>query len=133
MSDLLFVYGSLLTRIGHPQGERLRRDASLIGDATLRGRLFRVSWYPGVVRSDTPGDLVHGEVYRLYDPVASLAWLDAYEGIVAGPESVAALDEYVRTICDVRLSDGTEAQAFVYIYQRAVDTLVRLEGGRWIG
>ena len=63
---------------------RLRTEARLIGAATIQGRLYRVSWYPGVVDSADPGQRVHGEVYALADPVKALAWLDAYEGIVPG-------------------------------------------------
>jgi hypothetical protein len=35
----LFVYGSLLSAIGHPMGERLRREATLVGSASVSGRL----------------------------------------------------------------------------------------------
>ena len=41
-------------------GERLRREARLVGEATIPGRLYKISWYPGVVASPEPGERVHG-------------------------------------------------------------------------
>ena len=69
----LFVYGSLTTAAPHPMGERLRAEASLIGPATILGRLYKISWYPAMVASTDPNDVVHGEAYRLHDPEQSLS------------------------------------------------------------
>lgn len=131
MTDCIFVYGSLLSAIAHPMGERLRREAALIGTATIPGRLFRVSWYPAV-RLDPTGT-VHGEVYRLAGPVATLAWLDEYEGIVPGPTGVAESDEYERRTVAVRLATGDAVGAWVYLYRRPVDGLTEVPSGRWTG
>ena len=54
MNPHLFVYGTLLSTAGHPMGVRLRREARLIGAASIQGRLYRVSWYPGLVEAATP-------------------------------------------------------------------------------
>ena len=131
MTDCIFVYGSLLSAIAHPMGERLRREATLAGPATIPGRLFRVSWYPAV-KLDAAGT-VHGEVYRLPDPAATLAWLDEYEGIVPGPTGVAESDEYERRIASVRLETGDEVDAWVYLYRRPADGLAEVTSGRWTG
>ena len=110
----LFVYGSLLSAIGHPNSKRLAREARLVGTASMQGQLYAIDWYPGAVEPDfdaspdgaasaagtaettrtdspAPNDLhdviwsgIRGEVYLLSDPESSLAWLDAYEGIDAG-------------------------------------------------
>ncbi|MFB8786923.1 gamma-glutamylcyclotransferase family protein, partial [Pasteurella multocida] len=77
----LFVYGTLMSHTRTAKALRLGRAAELIGPATLRGLLYRISWYPGLVEGD---GRVHGEVHRLKDPAASLVWLDAYESIVPG-------------------------------------------------
>lgn len=131
MHDLIFVYGSLLSHMRHPKGDQLRRDGDLIGRATVRGRLYRVSWYPGVTLSEAPLDQVHGELYRLADPVASLAWLDEYEGITFGPAGVAPADQYERRQVSVSLDDGTSHDAWIYLYRLAVTDLVRVPSGRW--
>jgi len=43
----------------------LTRHGDLIGDATYQERLYRIGYYPGVVPTDDPADIVRGEVYRL--------------------------------------------------------------------
>jgi gamma-glutamylcyclotransferase (GGCT)/AIG2-like uncharacterized protein YtfP len=128
MNPNLFVYGSLLSAIGHPSGERLRSEASLLGAASMPGRLYRVGWYPGLVEAAAGASRVHGEVYALADPAGSLAWLDEYESIVPGRE---AGNEYVRAERAVRLASGQDITAWVYLYQWDVTGQQRLEDGRW--
>jgi gamma-glutamylcyclotransferase (GGCT)/AIG2-like uncharacterized protein YtfP len=131
--DLLFVYGSLLSAIAHPMGERLRREAQLVGPATVQGRLYRVSWYPGVVLSDEPAAQVHGEIYRLGNPADALIWLDAYESITPGPTGVAANDAYERRVVDARAANGAPLQAWMYVYRQSTAALVTVPTGRWTG
>ena len=128
MNPHLFVYGSLMSTAGHPMGARLQAEARLIGAATLAGRLYRVSWYPGVVESTDPEQRVHGEVYALADPVRALAWLDAYEGIAPGSRESG---EYTRVERPVRLDSGEEITAWVYLYQKDVSQLPLVADGRW--
>jgi gamma-glutamylcyclotransferase (GGCT)/AIG2-like uncharacterized protein YtfP len=136
MTDLIFVYGSLLSRIAHPMGERLRGAADLVGAAHVQGRLYRVSWYPCAILSDDAADHVHGEVYRLRDAPHGLQWLDEYEGITPGtttpgPTGVAASDEYMRRLVPVRLDSGATCEAWMYLYRRPVEGLVLVPSGRW--
>ena len=133
MPDLLFVYGSLLSRIAHPQGERLRREATLVGPATLQARLYRVSWYPGITLSENARDAVHGEIYRLDGGAATLAWLDEYEGVTTGATSVAPADEYARVQCKISDADGAAHGAWVYLYRRDTAGLAHVESGHWTG
>jgi gamma-glutamylcyclotransferase (GGCT)/AIG2-like uncharacterized protein YtfP len=133
MHDLIFVYGSLLSSMAHPKGEQLRREADLVGSGRVNGRLYRVSWYPGVVLSHQPDDNVHGEVYGLRAPAETITWLDAYEGLTPEPAAVADRDEYARVQCSVSLANGTTVQAWIYVYQRPTTTLLRVPSGRWSG
>ena len=94
----------------------------------FQGRLYRVSWYPGVVESADPEQRVHGEVYALADPVRALAWLDAYEGVVPGGEEAG---EYRRLERPVRLATGEEIAAWVYLFQSDVAGLTLVPDGRW--
>ena len=128
MNPNLFVYGSLMSTARHPMGERLRAEARLIGPATIQGRLYRVSWYPGAVESADPQQRVHGEVYALDDPGRALAWLDAYEGIVPGNE---AAGEYQRMQQPVRLATNAELAAWVYLYRNDVTAFTSVPDGRW--
>src|SRR6185436_17731114 len=130
MNPHLFVYGSLMSSAGHPMGERLRREARLVGNATIQGRLFRISWYPGAVASSDPDERVHGEVYALENPDRALAWLDAYEGI--RPEN-RDKNEYERAERPARLGSGEEVVAWVYLYRGDATKLSRIADGRWAG
>ena len=128
MNRHLFVYGSLMSTAGHPMGERLRAEARLIGPATIQGRLYRVSWYPGVADSADAEDRVHGEIHALNNPGHALAWLDAYEGIAPGND---ASGEYRRVERPVRLASGQLITAWVYLYRKDVSQLPLVADGRW--
>jgi gamma-glutamylcyclotransferase (GGCT)/AIG2-like uncharacterized protein YtfP len=125
----LFVYGSLLARAGHPMGERLAREARRIGEACVAGRLYRISWYPGLVEGTAACEHVHGEVYALDDPARTLRWLDAYEGVVEGGGRGA---DYARAERTARLARGGEVRVWVYIYCGDVSGLTIVTGGRWL-
>jgi gamma-glutamylcyclotransferase (GGCT)/AIG2-like uncharacterized protein YtfP len=128
MNPHLFVYGSLMSTARHPMGERLSAEARLIGPATIQGRLYRVSWYPGVSETPDPGQRVHGEVYALDHPARALAWLDAYEGVAPGSRESG---EYARVERPVRLDSGEEVTAWVYLYRKDVSHLPLVADGRW--
>jgi len=129
MTPDLFVYGTLLSTAGHPMGARLRREARLLGEASVQGRLYRVGKYPGLVEDADPQDRVHGEVYALKSPAIALAWLDAYEGIVPGTRDQ---NEYERIERPVRLASGEHMTAWVYLYRKKVARLHLIPGGRWM-
>ena len=133
MIDCIFVYGSLTTALDHPMGQRLRREARLLGLARLAGRLHRVSWYPGIRPAQTSADQVHGELYQLARPAETLDWLDEYEGIKPGGTSAAVGDEYVRAVRPVTLRDGTIVDAYVYLYQRPLPPDSLIPSGVWTG
>jgi gamma-glutamylcyclotransferase (GGCT)/AIG2-like uncharacterized protein YtfP len=140
MNSLLFVYGTLLSRARHPMGARLGREARLLGEATIQGRLYSLGRYPGLVESPGRQYAVHGEVYDLENPVASLGWLDAYEGIVPGAPDKSPYERVERPVrlmrLDLRLasrlaSDGT-LTAWVYLYRKSVSRLPEVLGGSWM-
>ena len=130
MNPHLFVYGTLLSTAGHPKGARLQREARLIGEASIPGRLYRIKHYPGLVEGNDPQERVHGEVHALNNPVSALTWLDAYEGIVPG----AALDrnEYERVERPVRLASGELVTTWVYLYRKDVARFRLVPDGRWM-
>ena len=128
MNPNLFVYGTLLSADGHPKGEQLRREARLVGDATIEGKLFSLGRYPGMIEAPGEGLRVHGEVYALDAPAASLAWLDAYEGIVPGDHD---RNDYARVERVARLASGADITAWVYVYLKPVAAVHLIPGGRW--
>ena len=129
MNPHLFVYGTLLSSAGHPMGARLGREARLIGEASIEGRLYRLGRYPGLVEVVDRESRVHGEVFALNNPTVSLAWLDAYERI--SPDN--AHNDYERCERKVLLMSGQELTVWVYLYRASVRGLPTVPQGRWSG
>jgi gamma-glutamylcyclotransferase (GGCT)/AIG2-like uncharacterized protein YtfP len=78
MLDLLFVYGTLRSEFDNHYARLLRKEATFLRQATVAGSIYRVEHYPAF--RPQPEDEVHGELYRLDTPEATLAVLDEYEG-----------------------------------------------------
>ncbi len=126
MTDTLFVYGSLRADAAHPMHEVLREHGTPGGPARVRGRLYVIDWYPGLVVDDDAGWVV-GELWTDLDPAV---WpvLDFYEGCSAEDPQP---HEYVRREVAVE-SGGTAMPAWVYGYARDVRALRVVEGGDWL-
>jgi len=129
-SDRLFVYGTLMRGFDHPMARLLAANADFLGTATCRGRLYLVRHYPGLVLSEDPADLVHGEVFRLREVDALLREFDMYEACGEGFE---APTEYVRQMLPVTFADGTAAEAWAYVYNWPMTELPRIASGRFLG
>jgi gamma-glutamylcyclotransferase (GGCT)/AIG2-like uncharacterized protein YtfP len=140
MSDapqFLFAYGTLMSGLdcamGRPERVRLAGETRSLGAATVQGRLYELGSYPGFVMSDDPSERVAGEVLRIGDAAATLAWLDAYEGI--GPArhdgDRAEADEYDRILVPARLAGGTLVSVWIYRYRGGLAGLRWLQDGRW--
>ncbi len=129
MTDLLFVYGTLMHASKHPMARRLREAAAYLGPAHYQGRLYMISYYPGLVPSDDPADHVHGDLYRVPDDAALMAALDEYENCGPGYPDPA---EYVRTTQTITLTrDSSRHDALVYLYNWPLNEASRIASGRF--
>lgn len=126
MSDALFVYGSLRSGAKHPMYEVLREHGTPAGPARVRGRLYVVDWYPGLVLDESAGWVV-GE---LWSDIDDAAWpvLDFYEGCSAEDPQP---HEYVRRMATVD-AEGGSRRAWIYDYARDVSTLSAVDSGDWL-
>ena len=128
-SDRLFVYGTLMRGYVHPMARLLSANADFLGEASCRGRLYKVKHYPGLVLSDDAREIVHGELYRLRAPDELLREFDMYEACGEGfPEPT----QYLRQMFSVRLADGVVSEAWTYVYNWPVTDLKRIESGRFL-
>jgi len=129
----LFVYGTLMSAgrddLGRPMRARLAEAGCSLGAATMRGRLYDLGAYPGLVDGADASDVVHGEVFELDDAAATFAWLDGYESIVPGDPDAS---EYARLIRSVVLASGGAIDAWVYLYLRSVERGLLRPAGRWL-
>jgi len=124
--DRLFVYGTLQPPSSIPLADRL----AVIGPARVRGRLYDLGPYPGLIPADdADADWVHGLLCALpsEDPDL-LADLDDYEGYDP-TDPVGSL--FVRERGTARVESGNDIPCWVYRYNRPVDAHARLVNGRW--
>lgn len=108
MAPRVFVYGTL-RRGGCNHG---RMDgARRLGAATVRGRLYSLGWYPGLILDSNALEVL-GEVFELTEP-NHLAELDRYEGCHPdrpGPH------EYQRVEAEVTTRHGP-LSAWIWVWQ----------------
>lgn len=114
-ADYLFVYGTLRRDSRHEMYRLLARNAAFVGDATFQGRLYLVDDFPGAVKSSSPEDSIHGEVYCLERSEQVLPRLDDYEEF--DPQSPDT-SLYRREKAIVLLDDTTPVDAWIYLYNR---------------
>ena len=129
MLDRVFVYGTLMSGFDHPMSKLLAAGADLLGPATVRGKLFLITHYPGLLHSDDAADIVHGELYRLRNVDELMAALDDYESVGPGHEEPTL---YVREVVPVTLRDGSVMEAWTYIYNRPVNEAKRIVSGKFL-
>lgn len=116
MSERLFVYGTL--RPDHAPSEIADAVKTLqpVGPGTIRGRLYNLGSYPGVILDEKANEEVHGEVF-VVPHHGTLARLDAYEEFHPhDPESSL----FKRQKTTVTLGNGSSELCWVYVYNRAL-------------
>jgi gamma-glutamylcyclotransferase (GGCT)/AIG2-like uncharacterized protein YtfP len=115
----LFVYGTLKSSFENPYAQQLRHQATLLGRARMPGRLYRISWYPGMRPPSDPNDLITGELYELNQPEKTLAVLDEWE------------EDYDRELHPAALANGQEFPAWVYVYRQSLPEDRYIASGEW--
>lgn len=121
LGERVFVYGTL--RRGASNHRRLA-GAAWVGDGTVRGRLYRIDWYPGLVLDDAAGE-VRGEVHEV--DAATLAALDAYEGSEYRRVRVAVVGGVASG------GPGTVLEAWAWEWIGPIDEARRIRSGDWLG
>lgn len=128
-TDLIFVYGTLISYAQNPIAKVLANNAIFMGKAFYPGRLFRVKDYPGAVPSDVPKDKVHGEIFLLSNKKKLLPILDRYEAF--GP-NFPKPTEFIRKIQKVYFRDGRAVSVWIYIYNFSTQGLELIESGNYL-
>jgi gamma-glutamylcyclotransferase (GGCT)/AIG2-like uncharacterized protein YtfP len=112
----VFVYGTL--RRGGSNHFRMQ-GAEFVTAATVRGRLYGIDWYPGLVLDDS-GDEVTGEIYQV--PAGLLLELDAFEG-----------PEYRRVMVEPDCGGDKRSPQSTWLWEwlGPVDETRRIASGDW--
>ena len=134
MSNLLFVYGSLMPDLGDAsfgiaERRRLMSESQPLGRATLRASLYDLGEYPGLVLiPQHPADVVQGTLLQLRVPEVTLEWLDAFEDFDSQRADEANV--YRRVVAPVVLGAGLH-DAWVYEIRRVPPESHRIASGMW--
>lgn len=130
MAERLFVYGTLRKGSNHEMARWLARQARWIDRGTVRGRLYRIGSYPGLVVNPA-GSAVVGDLFALPEEGAEtlLSALDAYEECTpAFPQP----HEYARVGISVETGSGEHRHAWTYIYLHPTADLEPIAGGDFL-
>lgn len=126
--DYVAVYGSLMEGLELPSSPDLDQYLVNDGPCEIPGVLYDLGDYPALV----PGDgTVHGQLYRLKDPVPgpraaeALRLIDAYERY--DPHDLDG-SLYQRRVMRLKSPDH---DAWTYIYNNDVSGRPRIESGDW--
>jgi gamma-glutamylcyclotransferase (GGCT)/AIG2-like uncharacterized protein YtfP len=122
-SELVFVYGTL--RRGGSNAFRMD-DAEFVASGKVTGRLYAISWYPGLVL-ERGAETVEGDIFRV--GLDQLAALDEFEGISANEVEGA---EYRRVQTEVTTEDNKAMVAWAYEWTGPVDDSKRISSGDWL-
>ncbi len=118
--EMVFVYGTL--RRGGSNDFRMA-NARFVAEGKVRGRLYRIDWYPGFVADENAGP-VAGEFFMVDDE--TIAALDEFEG-----------SEYRRVKIEVEVREGLAAvsrvQAWIWEWLGETSESQRIVGGDWLG
>ena len=126
-SHNVFVYGTL------KKGGKLHhymKEAEFTGEASLKGyALWKVSWYPAIVKVDNPSSIVYGEVYSVSSK--QLLVLDGVEGF---DREVPEQSLFIRTEDYAALLKGDEKiRTNLYVYNKKIPhkESTRITNGIW--
>jgi gamma-glutamylcyclotransferase (GGCT)/AIG2-like uncharacterized protein YtfP len=127
--EYIFVYGTLRRDTNSEMSHLLSKYANFVDEASFRGELYKIDYYPGAVASDDPKDLVQGEVYLLNQAEVVLPLLDKYEEFgLEFPEP----NEFLRQKQSVSLKNGRLITAWIYIYNHSTKGLQLIESANFI-
>jgi gamma-glutamylcyclotransferase (GGCT)/AIG2-like uncharacterized protein YtfP len=125
----LFVYGTLRRDTKHELFHLLARHAKFLGEAVVRGKLYDLGDYPGMIYPER--GRVIGEIYAVDSPQweSVIKRLDEYEGCTtADPEP----HEYKREVINAQLADGKTVPAWAYVLNRMPSRLREIDSGDYL-
>jgi gamma-glutamylcyclotransferase (GGCT)/AIG2-like uncharacterized protein YtfP len=117
--NTIFVYGSLRSGFRSEAYQYISRYFNLLGNATIKGKLFDLGDYPAAIATDENYFLV-GELYQIAREEEfnwAIEQLDDYEGLNVEADETAL---YKREITTVYINNET-VKAWVYWFTGSVE------------
>lgn len=128
MSNLLFVYGTLMNNISSTIAQYLHNNSNFLGIGSFLGKLYDLGHYPGAIYDAQANSMVQGQVFSLYDAVQVLEKLDYYEGILPIEPNK---NEYRRELVPVNIQEK-QLNCWVYVYNFPTDRLIEIPDGHYL-
>ncbi len=128
MISKLFVYGTLMAGIKTKVNREFHQNSTFLGEGYLKGKMYDLGHYPGVVYDETSEQKVFGHVFALKEPEKMLKKLDEYEDV---GQRFGQFEEYVREQCPVNMK-GEMITCWVYLYKLPIDHLPLIESGNYL-
>lgn len=130
MPDYLFAYGTLQPGCAPASVAALAAKLRPVSAGFVRGVLYDLGRYPGVVPDARAMSRIAGTVMELPEEKTILQQLDDYEGF--DPQS-SDRSEFVREQQTVELSDGGKLECWLYRYNGKLDKARVIPSGIWRG
>ncbi|HYH84697.1 MAG TPA: gamma-glutamylcyclotransferase family protein [Pyrinomonadaceae bacterium] len=126
MKEYIFIYGTLLPEYAPDEIAGIVRQLRRVGSGCVRGRLYDLGNYPGVILDASSRTKVRGHLFALPDGKRVLRALDSYEDFK--PDDVKN-SLFVRKRTTATLDDGRKVECWVYVYNRDPSSAPLVSGG----
>ena len=124
MSHYVFVYGTLMRGFRSPVNEQFDACTRFVSEGVVKGYLYEIDRYPGLIIDHSAPQGVYGEVYEILDQ-SLLDVLDKYENC---SEAFEKPWEYERVLEAIQCGDKSY-QAWVYVYRWPIDSSNLISSG----
>ena len=129
MKHYLFIYGTLLRQSNNELSNFLKSHSTLVSEGTVKGKLFIIDWYPGLILSPKSDQKVKGQIVELDENFEIvLKKIDQYEGVSNPPQPN---DEYFRKVISVE-TDHASIDCWTYCYQGDTNGLEEIISGDFL-
>ena len=128
LREYLFVYGTL--RKDYRPRKIIEFDlySKFYSTGLFKGCLFDVGRYPAVVYSER-NTYVEGDVFILSPGGKLLDILDEYEEV---DNEKPWAGTYIRKKTEIKLGENHSITAWIYIYNRPVNKLIKIKSGNYL-
>lgn len=129
-TDYLFVYGTLRSDSDADSYHRfIAPHFNRIARATIAGRLYLITDYPGLIPAQASADQVIGEVHAFIGGEEQLLMIDEYEECAAHSPQPHL---YTRKRASVLLENGSTLKAWTYYYNLPVSEQMLIRSGNFL-
>lgn len=126
MHEFIFVYGTLRKGTATDMHNVFARHSEYFSEGYMQGRLYDVNGYPGAIESNDAGERVYGELHKIISSDQVLPLLDEHEECT---DKFPVPHEYIRKKLSIKLVNGDELTAWVYVFNHAISGLIRINSG----